>query len=101
MFSTALQQDEARAQAVRVLRSFYKFVCGSLWTPATATEDAAADTAGGQTADTTASQTDARFCHVITDTYRVTATHKFYALQQGARQIFVVTNTQVPTYALR
>ena len=87
--STALQQDEARAQAVRVLRSFYKFVCGSLWTP------------GGQTADITASQTDARFCHVITDTYRVTATHKFYALQQGARQIFVVTNTQVPTYALR
>ena len=42
-----------------------------------------------------------QFSHVISDTYRVSNTHKCYALQQGVRQIYVVTNTQVPTYALR
>ena len=44
---------------------------------------------------------DDAFSHDVTDVYRCHATEKCYALQDGDRQVFFVTSSETPMFALR
>lgn len=105
-FFSALKSPDSRKRK-QILEAFYKQVVGHLWPPnppsfkpvTVVTKDGGV--VNGDEGDEGRGDLHQNLLHKMTDTYIVTDTHKCYALQEGARQMFVLYSNDIPTYAMR